>query len=77
MPLAVLRVPRETEFGLQFYRNQNIARYEWGQVPTGEHLVVAAEGLQTVVAKRAAGRRISYLGAFAPQHVEYYWVAGR
>ncbi|MBZ5704526.1 MAG: glycosyltransferase family 39 protein [Acidobacteriia bacterium] len=77
LPLAVLRVPRETEFGLQFYRNEPIARYEWGQVPAGEHLVVTAEGLQAVVAKRTAGRRISYLGSFAPQHVEYYWVAGR
>ncbi|MBZ5597670.1 MAG: glycosyltransferase family 39 protein [Acidobacteriia bacterium] len=77
LPLAVFRVPRETEFGLQFYRNQTIARYEWGQVPAGEHLVVAAEGLQAIVAKKAAGRRVSYLGSFAPQHVEYYWVAGK
>jgi 4-amino-4-deoxy-L-arabinose transferase-like glycosyltransferase len=77
MPLAVLRVPRETEFGLEFYRNQTIARYEWGQVPAGEHLVVATEGSQTTVARKVVGRRVSYLGSFAPQHVEYYWVAGR
>jgi 4-amino-4-deoxy-L-arabinose transferase-like glycosyltransferase len=77
MPLAVFRVPRETEFGLEFYRNQTIAHYEWGQVPTGEHLVVAPEGSQTAVARKVAGRRVSYLGSLAPQHVEYYWVAGR
>ena len=77
LPLAVLRVSRETEFGLQFYRNQTIARYEWGQVPAGEHLVVAPEGSQTAVARKVAGRRVSYLGSFAPQHVEYYWVAGK
>ena len=77
MPLAVFRVPRETEFGLEFYRNQTITRYEWGQVPSGEHLVVAPEGSQTAIAKKLPGRRVSYLGSFAPQHVEYYWVAGR
>jgi 4-amino-4-deoxy-L-arabinose transferase-like glycosyltransferase len=77
MPLAVFRVPRETEFGLAFYRNQTIARYEWGQVPASEHLVVAPAGSQTEVARKVAGRRVSYLGSFPPQHVEYYWVAGK
>jgi hypothetical protein len=77
LPLAVLRVSRETEFGLQFYRNQTIARYEWGQIPDGEHLVIAPEGFQARVTKKVAGRRVSYLGSFAPQHVEYYWVAGK
>jgi 4-amino-4-deoxy-L-arabinose transferase-like glycosyltransferase len=75
LPLAVLRVPRETEFGLQFYRDQNIDRYEWGQVPAGEHLVVAPEGMRTIVEKRAAGRRVSYLGSFASQGLDYYWVS--
>jgi 4-amino-4-deoxy-L-arabinose transferase-like glycosyltransferase len=74
LPLAVLLVSRETEYGLQFYRNQNIARYESGQVPSGEHLVVAPEGLRKGVEKRAAGRRVTYLGSFAAQGLDYYWV---
>jgi len=75
LPLAVSGVSRETEFGLAFYRNQIIDRYEQGQIPTTEHLVVAPEGSQTAIAKQVAGRRVSYLGSFAPQGLDYYWVA--
>jgi 4-amino-4-deoxy-L-arabinose transferase-like glycosyltransferase len=75
LPLAVFHVSRETEYGLAFYRNQIIARYEAGQVPDQEHLVVAPEGSQTAVAKEVTGRRVSYLGSFAPQGLDYYWVA--
>jgi hypothetical protein len=75
LPLAVLRVSREIEFGLQFYRDQNIARYELGQIPDGEHLVLAPEGMRARIEKRAPGRRVSYLGRFAWQHLEYYWVS--
>jgi 4-amino-4-deoxy-L-arabinose transferase-like glycosyltransferase len=77
LPLAILRLPRETEYGLQFYRNQTIARYELGQVPDGEHLLVAREGWQKNIAKWTTGRRVTYLGSFAPQGLDYYWVAGK
>jgi len=75
LPLAVFHVSRETEYGLAFYRDQNIARYERGEIPASEHLVVAPEGSQTAVAKEVTGRRVSYLGSFAPQGLDYYWVA--
>jgi 4-amino-4-deoxy-L-arabinose transferase-like glycosyltransferase len=75
LPLAVAGVSRETEFGLAFYRNQTIDRYESGEVPADEHLVVAPEGSQTAIAKQVAGRRVSYLGSFAPQGLDYYWVS--
>ena len=75
LPLAVAGVSRETEFGLAFYRNQSIDRYESGEVPADEHLVVAPEGSQTAIAKQVAGRRVSYLGSFAPQGLDYYWVS--
>lgn len=73
-PLAVFRVPRETDYGLAFYRDQVIQHYEWGQIPAGEHLVVAHSGSQVEVAKRVAGRRVSYLGSYAPQGLDYFWV---
>jgi 4-amino-4-deoxy-L-arabinose transferase-like glycosyltransferase len=76
LPLAVFGVSRQTEYGLAFYRNQIIERYEPGQIPGGEHLVVAPEGSQTAIAKQVAGRRVSYLGSFAPQGLDYYWVSG-
>jgi hypothetical protein len=75
LPMAVAHVSRETEYGLAFYRNQIIDRYEAGQVPAGEHLLVAPEGSQIAIAKEVAGRRVSYLGSFAPQALDYYWVS--
>ena len=75
LPLAVSGVSRQTEYGLAFYRNQTIDRYELGQIPAGEHLVIAPEGSQTMLAKEVAGRRVSYLGSFAPQGLDYYWVS--
>ena len=75
LPLAVCGASRELEYGLAFYRNQTIARYESGNVPTGEHLVAAPSKWKEDVAKYAAGRRVLFLGHYAPQLVDYYWVA--
>jgi 4-amino-4-deoxy-L-arabinose transferase-like glycosyltransferase len=75
LPLAVARVSRETEYGLAFYRNQIIGRYELGQIPVGEHLLVAPGGSRTAFAREVAWRRVSYLGTFAPQGLDYYWVS--
>jgi 4-amino-4-deoxy-L-arabinose transferase-like glycosyltransferase len=74
LPLAVYGVPREMEFGLAFYRNQTIARYESGSVPAEEHLLVAPATWKVNVAKRTAGRRVLLLGHYVPQGVDYYWV---
>jgi 4-amino-4-deoxy-L-arabinose transferase-like glycosyltransferase len=75
LPLAVFQTKRETEYGLAFYRNQAISRYERGEMPAGEHLLITPEGLQAAVAKQASGRRVSYLGSYAAQGLDYYWVA--
>jgi len=76
-PLAILQLPRETEYGLQFYRNQGIARYELGQIPDREHLLITREGQRENLAKWTTSRRVTYLGSFAPQGLDYYWVAGK
>ncbi len=75
LPLAVYGVPREMEYGLAFYRNQAIMRYERGSVPAGEHLLVAPSNWKTNVANETVGRRVLMLGHYAPQDVDYYWVA--
>jgi 4-amino-4-deoxy-L-arabinose transferase-like glycosyltransferase len=75
LPMAVYGVSREMEYGLTFYRNHLTARYEWGSVPAEEHLLVAPENWQSEIVKQVAGRRVSFLGHYAPQHVDYYWVA--
>ncbi len=75
LPLAVYGVPREMEFGLTFYRNQTIRRYEAGRVPAEEHLLVAPATWKVNVAKETVGRKVSFLGHYAPQDVDYYWVS--
>ena len=75
LPVAVFGVQREVEYGLAFYRNQVIARYESGDVPSEEHLLVAPTTWMHNVAQRTAGRRVSFLGHYAPQGLDYYWVA--
>jgi len=75
LPLAVYHIRRELEYGLTFYRNQLTFNYDWGSVPPQEHLVVAPENSQAEIMKLAAGRRVSYLGHYAPQHVDYFWIA--
>ena len=75
LPLAVYGVPREMEYGLTFYRNQPIPRYEWGQIPAQEHLLIAPDNWQTGVAKYTVGRHVSFLGHYVAQRVDYYWVS--
>jgi 4-amino-4-deoxy-L-arabinose transferase-like glycosyltransferase len=77
IPLAVFGVRRETEFGLAFYRNQIIARYETGGVPAEEHIAVAPHEAKDAIATLVGDRRISYLGSFEPQALDYYWVAAK
>ena len=77
LPLAILRLSRETEYGLTFYRDQKTLRYEAGEVPAGEHLLITPEGWQKNIAKWTPGRRVTYVGSFAEQGMDYYWVAGK
>lgn len=75
MSVAVLGVRRETEFGLAFYRIQTISRYEMHQIPEEEHLLVAPEGTQSAIPQFIGNRRSSYLGNFAQQQLDFYWIA--
>jgi 4-amino-4-deoxy-L-arabinose transferase-like glycosyltransferase len=75
MPLAIYHVPRELEYGLTFYRNQLTLNYAWGTIPAQEHLLVAPENSQVEIAKLLAGRRVSFLGHYPAQHLDYFWIA--
>jgi len=75
LPLAVYGVPREVEYGLAFYRDQTILRYESGGIPPVEHLLVAPTSWMDNVAKATAGRRVSFLGHYTPQQLDYFWVS--
>ena len=75
LPLAAFGVSRETEYGLAFYRNQPVHRYEWGFIPAGEHLLLTHGVSQAAITAMAPDRRVSLLGDFAPQDLHYYWVS--
>jgi 4-amino-4-deoxy-L-arabinose transferase-like glycosyltransferase len=77
LPIAILRLSREDEYGLQFYFDSPIPRYELGEIPTQEHIVVAPREFQDRVMKRAEGRQVVHLGTFAPRALEYFWVASQ
>lgn len=75
LPVAVFGTSREVEYGLAFYRNQTIDRYESGEIPTGEHLLVAPMTWTDNVAKISSGRRVTWLGHYAPQGLDYFWIS--
>ena len=73
--VAVYKAPRELEYGLAFYRNQPIPRYERDEVPVADHLVVVPEAYADEFVKAVRPRRASRLGEFAAQQLEFYWVS--
>lgn len=75
LPLALYGTPRELAYGLTFYRNQLPWNYTGGVIPPQEHLLVAPENSQTEVTHLLAGRRVSFLGHYEPQHLDYFWIA--
>jgi len=75
LPVAVYGVNRELEYGLAFYRNQIIARYESGNVPQEGHLVIVPSPWKIAGDKLLTGRRVLFLAHYAPQDVDYYWVS--
>ena len=75
LPIAVFGAPREVEYGLAFYRNQVVERYEAGNIPQGQHLLVAPASWMDNVAQKTSGRKVSFLGHYKPQNLDYFWVS--
>jgi 4-amino-4-deoxy-L-arabinose transferase-like glycosyltransferase len=74
-PLFVFNVKRDVEYGLNFYRNQPVGRYERDGVPVGEHVVIAKMGSEGAVQALAGPRQVTDLGGFPPQHLEFFLVS--
>jgi 4-amino-4-deoxy-L-arabinose transferase-like glycosyltransferase len=74
VPVALYRVSRVQEYGLEFYLDRATGKYEDGNVPAGEHVVVAVLGSQPQVAQLVPGRRVSYLTSIPAQKLDLYWV---
>lgn len=76
-PIAIFNATRETEYGLAFYRNQVVSNYNRGEIPAGQHLLVAHEGSENQLKTLLPERRISHLGSLPTEHLDYFWVSAR
>jgi hypothetical protein len=72
--IAVYDVPRGIQYGLAFYRDQRVPRYDGnldgpGEVPAGEHLLLmrGASANTIVLPPLLSGRDFDIVGRFAPQ----------
>jgi 4-amino-4-deoxy-L-arabinose transferase-like glycosyltransferase len=81
-PVATFNVKRQVAYGLAFYRNQPISHYEQegpldmpSGIPSGKHVVVAKEGNLGAVQAVAGDREVKSIGAFPPQHLEFFEVS--
>jgi 4-amino-4-deoxy-L-arabinose transferase-like glycosyltransferase len=72
---AIFHVPREVEYGLAFYRNQAIENYDRGEIPQEAHLLVTTQAAERDIHNLLGSRRVSLLGTYPPQNLEYFWVA--
>jgi 4-amino-4-deoxy-L-arabinose transferase-like glycosyltransferase len=76
-PVSVFNVKRDVEYGLNFYRNQPIGRYERDGVPAVRHVVIAREGSRDAVQALAGERQVTFLGRYNPQHLEFFLVSNK
>ncbi len=76
-PIAMFNVPREAEYGLGFYQNQRMLRYERDPVPAQGHMLITHFVPEQDIRQRVAGRSFVLLVRYAPQQLDFYWVAPR
>jgi 4-amino-4-deoxy-L-arabinose transferase-like glycosyltransferase len=74
-PMAVFEVKRDVEFGLNFYRNRPITRYERDGIPAQVHLLAAREGSEDAIEALAAPRKVISIGHVSRQHIELFLVS--
>jgi len=74
VPTALYHINRAQEYGLEFYLNRAVDKYEDGNIPAAAHVVVAARGTQSQIAQLVPERRVSYLTSVPAQKLDLYWV---
>lgn len=75
--IAVYKVPRQVEYGLNFYENRAISRYERGEVPRQTHVVVTPYNFRDNLQLMLPGRTVSALGQYSPQKLDIYLVGAK
>ena len=74
VPVALFHANRQTEYGLGFYLNRPVERYENGQVPSEGHVLVAAQNSEAQFSDLLRGRKLSFLTSIPAQKLDLYWV---
>ena len=74
VPIAVFKVNRELQYGLEFYLNRGAARYEDHKVPPEGHLLVAGHDAVKLAVRAFAGRKVSLLTTVPAQNLDIYWI---
>ena len=74
VPLAINKISREQEYGLEFYLNRPAQHYETAEVPAEAHVLVAAESARAQLPELLSGRKVSYLTSIPAQKLDVYWV---
>lgn len=74
-PIAVFDVKRDVEYGLNFYRDQAVSRYERNEIPAEAHVLITKEGNKDAAAALLGQRQISPLGSFPVQHLEFFLIS--
>ena len=74
VPVALFHANRQTEYGLGFYLNRPVERYENGQVPSDGHVLVAVQNSEAQFSDLLRGRKLSFLTSIPAQKLELYWV---
>jgi hypothetical protein len=77
LPLAIFEAKRDIEFGLNFYRNRPVTRYEKDGIPAEAHILVAKQGSEDAVRALAGDRAVLRMGALPQQHIELFLVSNR
>ena len=75
-PVAVFGVPRDIEYGLNFYENAPIPSYDRGEIPAGPHHLVAKAGSEGSL-RLMLGNRITKIGEFPSRRLEFYAVSAK
>jgi hypothetical protein len=73
-PVAILRVRRDLEFGLSFYRDHRVLDYEKDGVPPEPHILVVRDIALPELKTLLATRSYRPLFAYPAQHVLVYQV---
>jgi 4-amino-4-deoxy-L-arabinose transferase-like glycosyltransferase len=74
VPVALYRVSRVQQYGLEFYLDRPAQKYEDGDIPAAAHVLVAAQNTESQVAQQVPGRAVSYLTSIPAQKLDLFWV---